>query len=440
MMVYIKCLLRKIPFVKIVVEKISKIKSDIHIYYILKRIGINQKKALKDLQNKKCLKCVFLVTHYQTWKYDYVYKRMEENERFDPIVLICPTINYGHKKMIQHLSEGYNYFNELGYNVLRAYDSFNNIYVDIEKDLHADLIFYTNPYKGLIDNRYFIDRYFNYLTVYVSYNYGNNNDYNTFHNLPMHNYVWRLYAETDEHKKYSELYAKNRGRNVVTTGYPGIEPLLDTSSKPDYHDWKNQDSRIKRIIWAPHHTLEAVGNVSYSCFMRYCDFMLEMADKYSSKVQFVFKPHPLLKDKLDLLWGVEKANAYYEQWVRRSNCSFHDGVYTKLFTSSDAMIHDCGSFLVEYLHLNKPVMRTLNEIPLEQMFNPFALRCLEYYYMAYNEQDVEQFIQNVINGVDPLKEQRTKFVNEVLMPKGSPSQNIIDDILDSIDNQILYRN
>jgi len=49
-------------------------------------------------------------------------------------------------------------------------------------------------------------------------------------------------------------------------------------------------------------------------------------------------------------------------------------------------------------------------------------------------------VNNVINGVDPLKEQRTKFVNNVLMPKGSPSQNIIDDILDSIDNQILYRN
>ena len=117
-----------------------------------------------------------------------------------------------------------------------------------------------------------------------------------------------------------------------------------------------------------------------------------------------------------------------------------DGDYIDLFISSDAMIHDSGSFLIEYLYVNKPVMRTLNDIPLENMYNPFAIKCLDQYYKAYNEQDVEQFIQNVIDGVDPLKEQRTKFVNEVLMPKGSPSQNIIDDILDSIDNQILYRN
>ena len=74
------------------------------------------------------------------------------------------------------------------------------------------------------------------------------------------------------------------------------------------------------------------------------------------------------------------------------------------------------------------------------MYNPFAINCLEQYYMAHTEQDIENFIQNVINKVDPLKEQRTKFVNEVLMPKGSPSQNIVNDIIDSIDNQILYRN
>ena len=85
-------------------------------------------------------------------------------------------------------------------------------------------------------------------------------------------------------------------------------------------------------------------------------------------------------------------------------------------------------------------MRTLNDIPLKNMYNPFALKCLDNYYLGRNKQDIEVFIQNIIHNIDPLKEQRTKFVNEVLMPKGSPSQNIIDDILDSIDNQILYRN
>ena len=85
-------------------------------------------------------------------------------------------------------------------------------------------------------------------------------------------------------------------------------------------------------------------------------------------------------------------------------------------------------------------MRTLNGIDLSTLHNQFGLRCLDCHYKARTAEEIEVFIKNVINGVDPLKAQRTEFLNEVLKPKDSPSQNIIDDILDSIDNQILYRN
>ena len=148
----------------------------------------------------------------------------------------------------------------------------------------------------------------------------------------------------------------------------------------------------------------------------------------------------MLKGKLYKVWCLERTEQYFNAWSSKSNTLINESDYIELFLTSDAMIHDSGSFVVEYLYVDKPVMRTVNDVPLDEQFNDFALSCLNQYYFAYNENDIEQFIQNVINGVDPLKEQRTKFVNDVLMPKGSPSQNIIDDILDSIDNQVLYRN
>ena len=77
---------------------------------------------------------------------------------------------------------------------------------------------------------------------------------------------------------------------------------------------------------------------------------------------------------------------------------------------------------------------------MKTLHNEFGLQCLENHYMARNAEEIELFIQNVIHDVDPMKEKRTQFINDVLMPKGSPSQNILDDILDSIDNQIVYRN
>ena len=73
-------------------------------------------------------------------------------------------------------------------------------------------------------------------------------------------------------------------------------------------------------------------------------------------------------------------------------------------------------------------------------FSQTASACLENYYVARNEEQIEQFVQNVISGTDPMKEQRTRFVHDVLLPEGMPSENILNDILDSIDHQVLYRN
>lgn len=410
-----------------------------HEATLIESVPAFQARCLKQLKEKKNIRCLFLVVFHQVWKCDEIYKLMEQNSRFEPVVVMCPRVNYGKETMKQSLKDGCDFFLKRGYNVVNSYDEIKDEYIDI-KDLNPDIIFYTNPYRGLIDERYYITNFLDTLTIYVPYMFGNNNDVKSFHDQLLHNLVWRFYVESDMHEEDSKKYSRNHGRNVVNTGYPGIEHYVSLSYLPSNCDWKLSDRDIKRIIWAPHHTIQAVGNVNYSCFLKYADFMLEMADKYAERIQFVFKPHPLLRDKLNNLWGKIKTDNYYQQWESRYNCKVNDGFYEDLFLTSDAMIHDSGSFVVEYLYMNKPVMRTLNGIPVESMFNSFAMRCLAQYYMAQTEQDIEQFIQNVIGGVDPLKEQRTKFVNDVLMPNGSPSQNIINDILDSVDNQILYRN
>lgn len=426
--------------------KIYKWFHDIYKWPCSKKEGLlisqckrEHKKQLKLLSNKKTIRCVFFALFEEIWKYDYVYKIMEENPRFEASILVCPIVNYGHDNMVDRMEKCYNAFKRIGYNVIKAYKGANH-YVDVMRELKPDIIFYTNPYRGLIDDRYFITNFSNVLTAYVPYYFGEGIGYQDAYNSLFCNLLWRRYVETDDHKSYAQKYARTKGRNVVITGYPGIEKLLDKSYVPSDSCWKNNAPKFKRVIWAPHHTMEAAGKCHYSCFLNYCDFMIELASKYNSQLQFVFKPHPLLRNKLNLLWGEEKTSEYYKKWASMDNACLNEGDYVDLFLTSDAMIHDSGSFIAEYLYTNKPVMRTLNNVPLEEMYNPFALKCLENYYMARNEQDIEQFIQNVINGVDPLKEQRTKFVNEVLMPKGSPSQNIINDILDSIDNQILYPN
>lgn len=396
-------------------------------WYLIKSQPHKYAKILRKLKNKRRLKVAFFAIHESVWKYDSLYQLMATHPRFEPIIVVCPVVNYGMDNMLVEMDNCYNAFKKKGYNVVRTYDIESELYLDVKKEINPDIVFYTNPYKGLIDDRYFITNFLDRLTCYVSYNFGNSNVYDVFHDLLMHNLVWKLFAETEEHKLYSVSYARNKGRNVEVTGYPGVDKFLDKS----YHCtniWKNRNSAVKRIIWAPHHTFLKEKTVCYSCFLQYYQYMFDLAYKYRDKIQIAFKPHPLLRVKLEHYWGKEKTDEYYAQWANLPNGMLADGEYTDLFLSSDAMIHDCGSFLIEYLYTLKPVLRTDNEIDPKTEFNDFAIDALERYYHARNKEDIEAFVINVINGVDVLYEKRADFYKQKLLPpKGNPpSQNILD--------------
>lgn len=418
----------------------SKLKLLLHRFEILNILPRYQKKALKKLKSKKRIKCVFLALFNNNWKYDKLYQIMLKDDRFEPVILVCPIVNYGRKNMISRMNDCFTYFKSKGYHPIKSYNEDTDTYIDLIRDLNPDIIFYTNPYKGLIDDRYYIDRFPQKLTIYVPYSMQEGKDDDAKYNQNFHNRLWRYYTISDLHKQYSQRLAMNKARNVFVTGYPGIEYLIDKGYKPSTDCWKIESAKLKKIIWAPHHTLESTGNINYSTFLQYCDFMLKMVEKYKDLVQWVFKPHPLLINKLYLLWGKEKTDEYYLKWVNGGNTNYVDGDYIDLFLTSDAILHDSGSFLAEYLYTGKPAMRPMKKgIKLEDTYSSFGLSCIDHYYKAYNAQDIENFIKMVIAGGDPMKEQRTKFVKEFLMPKqGMPSENILNDINDSIEHQRVF--
>lgn len=391
------------------------------------------KKNLERIKGKEKVSVAFFALQRSVWKYDYLYRLMVDHPKFEPVIIVCPIVNYGMENMLIEMRMCYDFFSSRNYKVRMAYNPETQEYLDIKKEINPDIIFYTNPYKGLIDNRYYITEFSDVLTCYVSYNYGNSCLYDMFHNLPLHNLVWRFYAETEEHRKYSQEYADNKGQNIIVTGYPGIDAFIDSQYTAS-DVWKIKDSSVKRIIWAPHHTIDEKDRLSYSCFLRYANFMFEVAKKYEDLIQIAFKPHPLLRVKLNRYWGEDKTTQYYESWGKLPNCFLVDNDYIDLFLTSDAMIHDSGSFITEYLYTKKPVLRTDNGRDLSKEFNPFALNCLSMYYYAYSESDIEEFVRNVINGDDILRDKRNLFYKEKLLPPNNQlaSCNILEDLLSNI--------
>ena len=248
-------------------------------------------------------------------------------------------------------------------------------------------------------------------------------------NQLFHNLLWKYFVETEIHREMSEKYSASKGKNVVFTGYPGLDVFFIDKYRP-IDTWKIKDRRIKRVIWAVHHSIHNDKNYfSFSNFMSLHQVMLDIAHEFRNEIQIVFNPHQILKSKLYLEpdWGQEKTNSYFEQWNSLGNGQLNESDYIDLFLTSDAMIVDSVSFLTEYLCVNKPslyMMRVKNQI---DTFNEYGKKIAAFHYNGSNEQDIRNFLSTIVfKGNDTLKDEREKFVKSYLTPaKGnSASENI----------------
>ena len=212
-------------------------------------------------------------------------------------------------------------------------------------------------------------------------------------------------------------------------------PIFDQLNEaPLSNPWKTQDCKKKRIIWAPHHSLgkSDVETIVYGNFLECCQYMLELANIYKESVQFAFKPHPLLKGKLYSIWGEKKTNEYYNAWEELSNGQLELGAYQDLFKHSDAMIHDCSSFIVEYQLLNKPILFMVrNEDKILEDMNSFGKQAFYTQTLAYTKEDVIDFINAVIHNSDSMISKRKEFIaSDIIYEKDvTASRRIISEIL-----------
>ncbi|MDX9847998.1 MAG: CDP-glycerol glycerophosphotransferase family protein [Tenuifilaceae bacterium] len=395
----------------------------------LHKVRRNHKRALEVVRQKNKVKVVFLLIHDSVWKYEGVYRLMEKDDRFDPIIAICPYTAYSKDIMIFEINKAFNSFLEKGYKVVKTLKK-NGNWLDIKRELNPDLVCFTNPHE-LTLKQYLISNFLNTLTCYVPYGFKNSHLYEAHFNKKTQNFVWKFFLETEIHKKLSKKYSRNNSANTLVTGYPGMDMFIEKGFQPK-DIWKIKEKPLKRIIWAPHHTIPGFGaTLDYSTFFDYCNIMFEIADSYRDKVQFAFKPHPILRAKLsrDDVWGKEKTDNYYNKWANLDNSILCESDYFDLFLTSDGLIHDSSSFVIEYLYSGKPELFLIGDDSVKNNFNEVGNMALNVIYLANNKNGVLKFIDDVvINGKDFLKKEREVFFNDIIKPpnNNSASQNIFN--------------
>lgn len=353
---------------------------------------LRHKRLLIEKQQQSKIKVVFLVLMVSAWKLDTVLQAMLTDAFFEPVVLVCPCLSLGHEEMLAELDHTYHHFKKKGLPVINSYIESSGSWVELHA-LTPDLIFFTNPHP-ITRPEYYDEAYMNYLSCYVPYDHqvSQYNDNQAQYNQNFHNAMWQIFVPHTESKDIFTHAAVTQGTNVSVTGYPACEPYID-KMQPIKSAWRVQDSKKSKIIWAPHHTID-YPELPYSNFLKYADFFQKLALQYSETVQWAFKPHPLLKSKLYKYagWGKERTDLYYAFWENQPNTQLESGAYEDLFMESDAMIHDCGSFLAEYLYLKKPVLYLANDINIKDYFNPFGVKAFDACEHAYTKEEIIHFI------------------------------------------------
>lgn len=401
---------------------LSSVRNLIQLYRY--RSSIPDKVA--SMRQKPIIRVLFVISEISLWKTEDLYCEMLRHPRFEPILGVTLLTADKPGEAIRKFNCLTEYLTGRNYEYEELYGN------DIKNNIKPDIIFYQQPYDGLFDPNLFYQNNNEALFCNVYYAF-NTIGQKWVASSPYLHHCWQIYYENKVAMDYCESIMPSISRDKARlTGLPFQNSL--EKDKNEFSDpWKPQDSPKKRIIWAPHHTIPAANNnlLDYSTFLDVADIMIDIAVKYKDQLQFAFKPHPFLLKKLYNVWGKEKTDSYYRKWAEMENTQLETGDYHSLFKHSDAMIHDCGSFTIEYLYTGNPVMYLSNGLPHIDTLNAFGKAAYDTHFIGSSKADIMSFVNDLISGKDALKTERETFLKEYLtVPEtGNASLNIINCIL-----------
>jgi hypothetical protein len=367
-------------------------------------------KILRDrVKERGKIRVCFFVAFAQKFAARPVFEKMLDDPIFDPFIVIIPKLFREDWKDL--IGQTYKAMAKK-YPSAKIYPSFDKKakkFMDISD--RADLVFIADRYDDSTHQYYKRSSYLRLkelLMIYVPYAYGGyfkNNCVGLYYSQ-----YW-LWALSSANPLYINMHAEGDvagGVGTLVAGYCKMDLLAKATVLP-------RDRKC--VIIAPHHELSRWQQ--QLAFLRHSDLFLKLPTLYPD-IDFVFRPHQVLFWELKRcgVWTQEKVDKYIADIKAAPNMIYDDTPeYFDLFANSDALIHDCGSFLPEYFYTGKPQCYMLrDEAAIEEKYSQFGIELLNHTYKAFSEEQILHFIDNVvIKGEDNMKEEREKYARENIM-------------------------
>ncbi|MBR2732871.1 MAG: CDP-glycerol glycerophosphotransferase family protein [Selenomonadaceae bacterium] len=366
--------------------------------------------SARRIAAKKKIRVAFLLLEAAQWCGKDIYELFMNDERLETTIFF--SLDF-HKDMNELVLNDF----QRGIEQLRSHGVDFVAIDDINAEIpEQDIIVYLTPYLGWIPYAFRLKRITaKTLLVHIPYAFDSALHFKPFYSQSIFLVAWKIFFSSavtfDVYKKYSVI-GMPRG---VYSGYP----RMDVFFKPDADfkfNWKLARPDAKKIIWAPHWSIAGIA-IIYSTFQWNFEFMYEFA-KNHPETSWVFKPHPMLLYSAiqeGVFASVEDFEAYFQKWNDLPNAQVYTGAYYQdIFATSDALIHDCGSFSAEYQYVDKPMIYLTRDT---QRHNELGKAILGVSYLV-DGQDLDAIaatIQRVIiDGNDDKASARRKLFDKYL--------------------------
>lgn len=386
------------------------------------------KKQIK-LRTHKKINLVFVCHRPNVWgSLKTVYESALCDEMFNVTIVAIPNKKQIPQKGLDHEfyeTEGAEeYFKDYHCKVINGYNYETKKWFNLKK-LEPDYIFFQQPYNVCKPKQYkskHVSKYAKICYVHYASNFIGNG---VFEDTYPHDFIKNVSlffseSEYDKNLINEQLRNINNNAKLFVTGFPrydNLEQYTNIESK----NWNFEKSgSIKRIIWTP----RWCTNENNCNFFEYKDKLLDYV-KNNGDIDFIFRPHPQAFSEWERTgeFPHNEAEKYKKEYEKLNNSKIDiQKEYLTTFYTSDIMITDISSIIAEYFLTGNPIIYCHKT----DCFNDFSRKVSKGFYWVRNWQELEQTLNMLKSGNDPLKEERQQIIkdNFYFAPNGAGNKII----------------
>lgn len=422
----IKTVLKKLPFLRTTVHKLSDWKRKHRLRCWDRAIGARLEQKKND---GKPIHVVFVCHRPAVWESLHsVYDDMKQNPAFQVTVVAIPNkkqlpdLGLNHE---QYESEGAEEFwREEG--CIHGYNYSTGEWLDLET-LNPDYIFFQQPYNICRPPQYhsrLVSRYAR--LCYVSY-FGILYVDDVYDECIPADFLRDLYyfftqnSQEDHHIRRRVLVDGAPLCRTMNTGFPRYDRVKEYKTRKS-ELWQKPDTF--KMVWTPRWTTNE-GNCHFFTFK---DLIVDYC-KQDPGVELVFRPHPQAFKEWNATGELPEAEANtYKQNFVGSNMHLDDsGDYFPTLYNSDCLITDKSAILLDYFCTGKPIIYCLSHNPHDRLFPEY----MEGMYCVDTWDQVQDILTQLRSGNDPLAPVRKKIVRENFLQDTTAAHKILRQILET---------